>query len=80
MSNVLKFPQPDYFSIFSGIARAHVEALIPNFAERERLALAQQACLDRADRLEKAAGLYSLQAEDERDTAKRISEQLEALR
>jgi predicted acylesterase/phospholipase RssA len=70
----------DYFEMFAGIARAHAEAMIPNF--RERVRLAERKAEQEAAALGKRAAARVLQEEafECDEEAKRIAEQMEALR
>lgn len=70
----------DYFSMFAGIARAHAEALIPNFAERERLALQRDGHKASANQKRAQARKLFEEAFECDETAKQIDEQIGALK
>lgn len=73
--------EKDYlFNYFSGIARAHAIAMVPHFEERERLAKQRSEHTAAAQGKREAARILLEEAGECDEIAKRIDEQMKALR
>lgn len=78
-SGCYKALKPDYFGMFAGIARAHAEALVPNFRERERLNKIRTEHTAAAQAKRAAARILLEEALECDEEAKRIGEQMRVL-
>lgn len=80
MIDLSRMNEKDYlFNVFAGIARAHAIAMVPNFLERERLALLAREHREKAAALREEMRQKAEQAFECEEEAKRITEQLKAL-